>query len=122
MKNSEADPIFKSLVILCLITYVFCAFTNVYFVSRYTVSTSHVAARRQTVITPSDHAINLVQIIDRSTIDDDHISIAKFIPVICLFFFGGLTFRKVQAILVSPFTYKLPTKQYAYISLHTFRI
>ena len=118
---------FKGVLIFFLITYIFCAMTNM-FLLRHNTGTFSKAFRfthlsnRRNILNPNNSEIGLIRIIDKSVLDDDQYNLIKSAAVFYLIIFIACGFFKKKSLSISPQTNTFNTVQHTYLSFCKLRI
>jgi len=127
MGKLRSHNFFKRLVVVFLFAYLFGYFSNMFYIPRYTYLTpktngaSVVAFNRVKKLT-NFHTANFLQIIDRSTLDNDRINALTLFPKCLLLIFMGLGFLKLHSVLTQAQSAIFYNRRYAYLSLCSIRI
>lgn len=127
MKRSKSNTFFRHIVIIFSVTYLLGSFTNMLFIPRYTslypgsTPVSVLTFSRRVKCT-NFHSANFLQIIDRSTFDNDRYNTLRCVPKNLVLIFKGPDFLRAKLITPSPQTNIFYNRQHSYISFCTFRI
>ena len=127
MKQLKSKAFFKFLVLLYLVTYVAGSFTNMLFIPRYVpvytnTSTDLYNDVANAVKYANFHAPNFLQIIDKSTIDNDQVNPVFFLPKSFLVIFKSYKIADKTPTPKAPQSSIHYNHQYSYLSFCTFRI
>jgi len=127
MTKLRSHAFFKYLVLGFLSAYLFASFSNLFFIPRYSFTGAKAysvseSAFNKFVNHVNYHKTNFLQIIDKSTLDNDLNDALHIFPKCILLIFIGLGFISLWSISVSRRSTRFYSHRYSYLSFCTFRI
>lgn len=117
---------FKQVVVLFLITYLFCALTNIFILPRTVGIIAKAPAvsgvsLQKTALRTANNTKSLIRIIDRSVVNETQID-CRALCFIVLFACSSFILLSVNLKLNTPLSYLFHNKQYSYLAFRTLRI
>ncbi len=128
MKKGKSHILSGRQAMFFLMTYLFCALAYLFFIPNCNTSLSNRASAfngigfSKPTVNCSYQNMVFVQMIDRSTLDDDQHHIIKSVSVILLVIFSGFVLLELISRLIPPELYHPRNKQYSYLVFRIFRI
>jgi hypothetical protein len=125
MKKLKSDAFFKHLALIFSVAYILGSFMNMMCIPRYT-SNGSVAAytyahgNNHTLRSRDFRSTNFLQVIDRSTFDNDQETLYPAPKSLELIF--TVAFDRLTSISISPQNSIVYNQRYSYLSFCTFRI
>jgi hypothetical protein len=127
MQKHKPQFLFRYLVVAFLSAYLLGSFTNMLLIPRYApayspTQTSQLIGSSRYLSRDDFHAVNFLQIFDKSTIDNDGINKQAFSPKSFELIFKGHGPSMIMSASIPPKNNIYNNHQYSYLSFCTFRI
>lgn len=124
MNIPQVNRFKQSLGFVLLSIYLLCSSLNIYLIPQYNISVSKNFL--SVIKSHSRYAncsnLNIIRLFDKLILDDDHISVNKFVAKVILIIFGSLVLLHFVLYLLLPRLYLFLNKQRGYLIFLCFRI
>lgn len=127
MNKLRSNALFKNVVTIFVMTYIFCLSMSMFFMPHCIPDfTKTVASKSFSInnhLLKANHSKeNFIRITDKSVLDDDQLNPIKTVAVVFLIIFGGVLLISKKATFTPHQSHQYYNKQYSYLTLRTIRI